>query len=76
METGAQDFGDHLKNFGKTMLRVLADTAIQEVSKIEGVQKEIEAQKLGMGKEVVWKVFPFVAIGLILLIVIGRFKVA
>jgi len=74
MEQGEQSFADHVKNFGKTMMRVLVDTAIKETSKIEAVQEEVEVQKLRIGKEVVWKVFPFVAIGLILLIVIGRFK--
>lgn len=73
-EFGEQNFGDHLKNFGLTMLRGLKDIAIKEGAKIEAVQKEVEAQKLVMSKELLWKVFPFVIVIGLTLWLIGRFK--
>ncbi|MBA7497074.1 hypothetical protein ES702_07683 [subsurface metagenome] len=74
MEQGQVSFADHLKNFGLTMLRGLKDIAIKEGAKIEAVQKEVEAQKLVMSKELLWKIFPFVVVIGLTLWLIGRFK--
>lgn len=73
-EFGEQSFAQHLKDFGNTMLGLLKQAAIQEGSKIEGVQKEIEAQKLILSKELLWKIFPFLAIGGLSLFLVKRFK--
>lgn len=74
-ESGDQDFGDHLKQFGKTMLRLLGQTAIQEGAKIEAVQKEVEAQKLVLSKELLWKIFPFLAIGGLSLFLVRKVQI-
>lgn len=74
MEQGQVSFADHLKAFGLNMLRGLKDVAIKEGSKIEAVQKEVEAQKLVMSKELLWKAFPFVVVIGLTLWLIGRFK--
>lgn len=71
--TGKQSFKDVLDNLGKVALDVLKQVAVREISKTEVVQKEVEVQKTLAGKNILWQYFPFILVGLVLVVVL-RFK--
>jgi len=64
-ESGKVNFSDLLKGFWETTQDVLAEVAYREGSKIEGVREAIDKQKVEEGKNLLWKAFPFIAIGIV-----------
>ena len=64
-ESGKVNFDDLLKSFWETTKGVLAEVAYREGSKIEGVREAIDKGKVTAGKNLLWKVFPFMAIAVI-----------
>lgn len=52
---------------------VVKQFAVQEGAKIPAVQKEIAAQKLKAGKEVLWSSFPVILVAALAFIVIKKF---
>lgn len=72
-ETGKVSFKSVIDNLWQTTQEVLKQIAVKELSKTEAVQKEIEAQKSVTGKNILWKAFPYILGGLVVLMVI-RFK--
>ena len=72
METGKQSFKSVIDNLWQTTQEVLRQIAVKEISKTESVRREIEEQKVVVGKELLWKIFPFVAIGMITLWAVSK----
>ena len=68
------DFSEVFKGAVDVSKKVVAGVVIDQASKIPGVQKEIEKQKISAGKTILWSSFPIIFIGLLLLIGITRFK--
>lgn len=64
-ESGKVNFNERLKSIWDTSLDVLGEIAYREGSKIEGVREAVEKQKVVVGKNLLWKVFPFVVIGFV-----------
>jgi hypothetical protein len=64
-ESGKVNFNDLLKGFWDMTQDVLAEVAYREGSKIEGVRQAIDKQKVVEGKNLLWKVFPFMVVGVI-----------
>lgn len=73
-ESGKVDFGKLLDSFWKTTQEVLGEIAYREGSKIEGVREAVNTQAVIQGKNLLWKIFPIIAIGGVLLFTIGKFK--
>jgi len=65
VESGKINFGDLLKGFWDTTLDVLGEVAYREGSKIEGVREAIDNKKVVEGKNLLWKVFPFLMVGIV-----------
>lgn len=74
MEKGKVSFKGILAGFFKVMGEVLGKYAVQEGSKIPAVQQEVERQKTFLSKEVLWKAFPFIAVGGLILFVVSKVK--
>lgn len=72
-ETGKVSFKSVLDNLWQTTQDVLKQIAVKELSKTEVIQREIEAQKSVTGKNILWKAFPYILGGLVLVMVL-RFK--
>ena len=64
-ESGKVSFTSLLKDTWETTLDVLSEVAYREGSKIEGVRQAIDQKKVIEGKNLLWKVFPFVMIGIV-----------
>ena len=64
-ESGKVSFTDLLKGFWETTQDVLAEVAFREGSKVEGVRDAIEDRKVIEGKNLLWKAFPFIIIGIV-----------
>lgn len=65
METGKINFNDRLKSAWGTTLDVLGEIMYREGSKIEGVRQAVEQQKVVVGKNLLWKIFPFLVVGVV-----------
>lgn len=64
-ESGKQDFSSWIDGVWNTSLDVLGEIAYREGSKIEGVQEAIDNRKVVEGKNLLWKIFPFIVIGFV-----------
>lgn len=64
-ESGKQDNTSWIEGVWETSLDVLGEIAYREGSKIQGVQEAIDERKVTEGKNLLWKVFPFVMIGIV-----------
>lgn len=64
-ESGKVNFNERLKSAWGTALDVLAEIAYREGSKIEGVRQAVDEQKVVVGKNLLWKVFPFAVVGIV-----------
>ncbi|MCK4825213.1 hypothetical protein KA005_56210 [bacterium] len=64
-ESGKQDFNSWIDGVWQTTLDCLGEIAYREGSKIEGVREAIDERKVVEGKNLLWKVFPFLAIGIV-----------
>ncbi len=64
-ESGAIDFGKLLGNFWEHTKDILGEIAYREGAKVEGVRDAIDAAKIKEGKNLLWKVFPFMIIGIV-----------
>lgn len=64
-ESGKQDNSSWIDRAWQTSLDVLGEIAYREGSKIEGVQQAIEERKITEGKNLLWRVFPFLVIGFV-----------
>lgn len=64
-ESGKINFSDTLKSFWETSQDVLAEIAYREGSKVEGVREAIDQQKVIEGKNLLWKIFPFIVVGVV-----------
>ena len=64
-ESGKQDFNSWIDGVWKTSLDILGEIAYREGSKIEGVREAIDERKIVEGKNLLWKVFPFLVIGIV-----------
>lgn len=65
MESGKQDFSTWINGVWETSLDILGEIAYREGSKIEGVRDAIDERKIIEGKNLLWKVFPFLIIGIV-----------
>lgn len=64
-ESGKQSFDSWIDGVWQTSLDVLGEIAYREGSKVEGVQQAIDNRKVVEGKNLLWKVFPFIVIGFV-----------
>lgn len=64
-ESGKQDNTSWIDNVWKTSLGVLKEIAYREGSKVEGVRTAIEEKKVQEGKNILWRVFPFICLGIV-----------
>jgi hypothetical protein len=64
-ESGKVNFNDLLKGFWDTTQDVLAEIAYREGAKVEGVREAIDKKKVEEGKNILWKSFPYIVIGLV-----------
>ena len=69
--TGKINVGDIFKKTLDAALGILGQAVIQEGSKIPAVQREVEAQKVVAGKNILWKYFPYA-----ILAVMGVFMIS
>jgi len=68
------DFKSFFEDGANFVLQVFKDSLIQRVSQTKEVQAEVEAQKVVVGKNILWQYFPFIVIGSLAVILIARFK--
>lgn len=57
----------------KTFLDIAGQTAASSAAKMPEVQKKLEEAKTAEAKNILWEIFPVVAIGVILFIAIKSF---
>lgn len=72
-EKGAVSFKSVIDNLWGVTQSVLGEVAVKEASKIEGVREAVKGGAVRIGQQTLWKYFPFVLGGLILLLII-KFK--
>ena len=68
------DFKEFFQDGANFVVDVFKNSLIQRVSQTKEVQKEVEAQKVVAGKNILWQYFPFIVIGSLAVILISRFK--
>lgn len=68
------DFKEFFEDGANFVLGVFKDAVIQRVSQTTEVQKEVEAQKVVAGKNILWQYFPFMVVGVLAVALIARFK--
>ena len=68
------DFKEFFEDGANFVLDVFKNAVVQKVSQTEQVQKEVEAQKVVAGKNLLWQYFPFMVVGVLAITLIARFK--
>lgn len=68
------DFKEFFEDGANFVLDIFKNSLIQKVSQTEEVQKEVEAQKVVAGKNLLWQYFPFMVVGVLAITLIARFK--
>ena len=71
---GKIDVGKIFGDLAKRAVDLIAVAAVEQVSDIKPVQKEIEKQKTIAGKNILWTYFPYVIVGLAGLFMLSRVK--
>ena len=71
---GKIDVGKVFGDLAKKALDLIAQAAVEQVSEIKPVQKEIEKQKVVAGKNILWTYFPYILLGSVGLFMLARIK--
>ena len=68
------DFKEFFEDGANFIFEAFKNFAIEKISQTKEVQKEVDAQKVTAGKNILWQYFPFMVIGILAVTLITRFK--
>jgi len=66
------DIGQVFKVVLDTGLEILKETIVKKAAQVPGVQREVQVQAEKKGKDILWTIAPFAAVGLIIFLIIRR----